>query len=118
MHSSQSGSLTSVPNGRLIDFEIAEIRRVPFQDSLYLWVRGRLPAAGFEANLAPRVYHHRPEYWAIEVAAVVKQGASSDAETMLTFEQSIPLTGIIGTCGIVVIGASEIKQIELSTAVF
>ena len=63
MNSASGGSLTSVPNGRIIDFEVAELRKPPFQDDLYLWVRGTLPGIGFEARLAPRVYHDRPDYW-------------------------------------------------------
>ena len=117
MNSSTSGSLTSVPNGRIIDFEIAELRRVPFQDSLYLWVKGTMPNAGFEAKLAPRVYHDRPDYWGIEVAVVSKPVAANDAsngQLSLDFERSVPLAGITGNRGISVIGANQIQRIEIS----
>ncbi|MBK7161965.1 MAG: hypothetical protein IPH79_05420 [Sphingomonadales bacterium] len=46
-------SLLGAPNGQIIDFERAELRRVPFQDSLYLWVSGKLPGPGFDVKLAP-----------------------------------------------------------------
>ena len=49
-------SLSTAPNGQIIAFEKAELRRPPFQDSLYLWVKGRMPAVGFDARLAPRIY--------------------------------------------------------------
>lgn len=117
MNSSTSGSLTSVPNGRIIDFEIAELRRVPFQDSLYLWVKGTMPATGFEAKLAPRVYHDRPDYWGIEVAVVSVSSAANEACTeavSLNFERSVPLAGITGNRGISVIGANQIQRIEIS----
>ena len=52
MSSSSCGSLSGLPNGRIIDFELAELRKPPFQDTHYLWVRGLLPTAGFEAKLA------------------------------------------------------------------
>lgn len=121
MSSSSSGSLSSVPNGRIIDFEIAELRKLPFQDSLYLWVRGKLPETGFEARLAPRVYQDRPDYWGIEVAVVhapqvVSQMPANDtggADEALVFERSVPLTGITGVRGITVIGANQVKRIEI-----
>jgi hypothetical protein len=117
MSSSTSGSLSSVPNGRIIDFEVAELRRVPFQDSLYLWVRGTMPGTGFDAKLAPRVYHDRPDYWGIEVAVVNLPSAANDAgmgEASLIFERSVPLSGITGNRGISVIGANQIQRIEIS----
>lgn len=116
MSSSSSGSLSSVPNGRIIDFEIAELRKLPFQDSLYLWVRGRLPGTGFEARLAPRVYQDRPDYWGIEVAVVHAPQPANDtggADEALVFERSVPLTGITGVRGITVIGANQVKRIEI-----
>jgi hypothetical protein len=117
MTSTSGGSLSSVPNGRIIDFDTAELRKVPFQDSLHLWVSGKLPAAGFEARLAPRVYQDRPDYWGIEVAVVnqpvaAKESAAGDASLM--FERSVPLTGITGVRGITVIGANQVKRIEIS----
>ncbi len=122
MNSSTKGSLSSVPNGQIVDFEIAELRKVPFQDTLYLWVRGKLPAGSLEAKLAPRVYHDRPDYWGIEVAVVDKAGIANDrgvdtAEPgfeSLVFERSVPLSGITGSRGITVIGASQIKRIDIT----
>jgi hypothetical protein len=117
MSSSSSGSLSSVPNGRIIDFEIAELRKLPFQDSLYLWVRGTLPGKGFEARLAPRLYHDRPDYWGIEVAVVHVPMPANDvgpADGPLIFERSVPLTGITGVRGITVIGANQVKRIEIA----
>ena len=117
MSSSSSGSLSSVPNGRIVDFEIAELRKLPFQDSLYLWVRGTLPGKGFEARLAPRLYYDRPDYWGIEVAVVHVPMPANDigsAGEPLIFEQSVPLTGITGVRGITVIGANQVKRIEIA----
>ena len=117
MNTSSSGSLSSVPNGRIIDFDVAELRKLPFQDSLYLWVRGTLPESGYEARLAPRVYQYRPDYWGIEVAVVTQRKAANDVgigEVSLEFERSVPLTGITGVKGIAVIGANQVKRIEIS----
>jgi hypothetical protein len=119
MSGATSSSLSSVPHGRIIDFERAELRRVPFQDSLYLWVSGSLPGPGFEAKLAPRLYHGRPDYWDIEVAVVTANAANdADEELSLNFERSVPLTGITGNRGITVIGASQVKRIEISDESF
>jgi hypothetical protein len=117
MSSTLGGSLSTVPQGQIIDFEKAELRRMPFQDSLYLWVKGRLPAKGFDARLAPRIYNNgRPEYWAIEVAAFNSKAAANDIgddTDVLMFERSIPLTGITGIKGVNVIGAKRTQQIEI-----
>ena len=122
MNIAASGSLSSVPNGRIIDFEIAELKTLPFQDSLYLWVSGRMPAGSFEVTLAPRIYHDRPEYWGIEVAIVATQAAANDQkvvdaqvnEAPSMFERSVPLSGVTGSRGISVIGANQIKRIEIT----
>ena len=122
MNIAASGSLSSVPNGRIIDFEIAELKTLPFQDSLYLWVSGRMPTGSFEVTLAPRIYHDRPEYWGIEVAIVAKYAAANDQkvvvaqanETRAMFERSVPLSGVTGSRGISVIGANQIKRIEIA----
>jgi hypothetical protein len=122
MSGSLRDSLSMVPNGRIIEFEKAELRRVPFQDSLYLWVRGRLPASGFDARLAPRIYSDgRPEYWGIEVAAIASVTPANDAEDAgdsLVFERSVPLTGITGTRGVTVIGANQVQRIDIDGGSF
>lgn len=122
MSSTLRGSLSTVPQGQIIDFERAELRRLPFQDSLYLWVKGRLPALGYDARLAPRVYNDgRPEYWAIDVAAFARPSAandSGDATDMLMFERSVSLAGVVGTKGVTVIGANCSQQIEIADEAF
>lgn len=120
------GSLSTVPAGQVIDFEKAELRRMPFQDSLYLWVKGRLPASGLDARLAPRIYNDgRPDYWGIEVAAFASiqpandsghgqcSHGGEDAGDTLHFERSVPLTGITGVRGVAVIGANQVQRIDI-----
>lgn len=122
MSGMQGGSLSMMPSGRIIDFETAELRRLPFQDGVYLWVRGRMPAAGFAPRLAPRFYSDgRPEYWGIEVAAfacVDADNDAGDAGDAHNFEQSVPLTGITGTRGITVIGANQVQRIDIDGEAF
>jgi hypothetical protein len=117
MNATTSGSLSSVPNGRIIDFEFAELRQLPMQDDLYLLVRGTLPANSIDVKLAPRVYFDRPDYWGIEVAAIMQQPSNENTpvdDKLVGFEKSVPLSGIIGNRGITVIGANQIKRIEIS----
>jgi len=122
MSNSDTGSLSSVPNGRIIDFEEAEVRTLSFQDGAHLWVKGKLPNSNFDASLAPRIYHDRPDYWGIEVAVTKLPTPANDAGTAadasLDFERSIPLSGITGIQGVAVIGASRIKRIEISGGSF
>jgi hypothetical protein len=115
MITTASGSLSSLPNGRIIDFETAEIRTVPFQDSLYLWVSGAHPGPDMEVRLAPRYYSERPDYWAVEVAAIRPTTPATGAEIdrKATFECAIPLVGVTGLCGITVVGANRIQRIDI-----
>lgn len=121
-----SGSLSSVPNGRIIDFEFAEIKQLSFQGNLYLRVSGTMPAGSFEVILAPRIYHDLPEYWGIEVnivatSAVINELGDIDAALIAAptiFERSVPLAGITGSRGIAVIGANQVKRIEIAGETF
>ncbi len=116
MNGASGGSLSSVPYGQIIEFEKAELRHLPSHDSLYLWVRGRLPASGLEAKLAPRIYYGQPDYWGIEVAAIASPMTAEDSSGAgddLFFERSVPLTGITGNRGVVVIGANQVKRIDI-----
>jgi hypothetical protein len=125
MSATSGGSMSALPSARIINFEKAELRRLPFQDSLYLWVRGTLPAKGLDARLSPRIYHGRPDYWGIEVA--VFSGKTPDNDTgdfddrgddTLIFERSVPLTGITGTRGVTVIGANQEQRIDIDSEAF
>lgn len=120
MSSMTSGSLSSAPNGKIIDFDRAELRRVPFQDSLYLWVSAKKPDSRFELRLAPRIYHDRPDFWGIEVVVVQNGCAANDigGEPQAVVERSVPLVGIVGKKGIAVIGANRSQHIEIDDGSF
>jgi hypothetical protein len=116
MITTSNGSFSSLPNGRIIDFDLAEIRTVPFQDSLYLWVSGDLPDPELEVRLAPRYYTDCPEYWAIEVVAIRAATGSNDRDPQpkARFECAIPLVGVTGLLGITVVGANRVQRIDLA----
>ena len=116
MITTASGSLSSLPNGRIIDFETAEIRTVPFQDSLYLWVSGTHPGPDLDVRLAPRYYNDRPDYWAVEVAAIrpTTPAIGADVDRKATFECAIPLVGVTGLRGITVVGANRVQRIDIA----
>lgn len=116
MITTESGSLSSLPNGRIVNFDSAEIRAVPFQDSLYLWVTGPHPGKDLQIRLAPRYYNDRPDYWAIEVAAIRRTMLPTGpaVEETTTFECAIPLVGVTGFRGITVIGANRLQRIDIA----
>lgn len=122
MSSAQGSARSIVPLGQTVDFEKAELRQLPFHDSLYLWVRGKLPAQGLDVSLMPRLYSNgRPEYWGIEVTLCKKRSPANDSDDAienLMFERSVPLTGITGIRGISVIGASREQRIEIDSGAF
>jgi hypothetical protein len=85
-----------------------------------------MPLGAFEVTLAPRIYHDRPEYWGIEVAIVASPTADNDQgvadkqvnEASTMFERSVPLSGVTGSRGITVIGANQVKRIEITSESF
>ena len=115
MITTASGSLSSLPNARIVEFDTAEIRTVPFQDSLYLWVSGMHPGLDLEVRLAPRYYNERPEYWAVEVAAIrpTAPALGADGDRKAMFECAIPLVGVTGLRGITVVGANRVQRIDI-----
>jgi hypothetical protein len=113
------GSLSTVPDGWVIDFEKAELKHMPFQDGVYLVVKGRCPGKGFDVRLAPLVYNEtRPDYWGIEVAMFTAGSNAEAADDNAMFERSVPLAGITGTRGVTVIGANQELRIDIDGEAF
>jgi hypothetical protein len=102
---------------QLIDFESVDLRKPPFQNSVYLLVRGTLAITGCEVRLLPLLYSARPDYWSIMVTAIEQPSAVANTFKVgvaVAYEQSIPLDGILGNHGIILIGATTVKQIKIS----
>lgn len=108
-------SLSSAPHGKLIDFECAEIRSSQFNDESYLYVAGAKVDDGWQAMLAPRIHHSVPDYASIEVLKVrnYQDHIKSAAENEDGYQLSIPINSIKGSKGIMLIGATGDKVINI-----
>jgi hypothetical protein len=98
-------------SSRLIDFEEAKVLSFQnFPSKLALRVRGTKPYANMQVDLVPVVYVRQPEYWMIEVVGSLR-GIGIPA--LAPYEVFISLSGITGTRGIEVVGATRSEQIDL-----
>ncbi len=97
---------------RLIDFESVEIHAGIIPDTWFLTVRGTKPCINMKVSLVPLVYIRCPEYWGIEVVGCLPDGICLPA--IGPFEETIPLAGITGSCGIEVIGANKKETHDVS----
>ncbi len=97
---------------RLVDFEWAEVVTLEsFPPQFLLRVGGTKPYANLRVDLSPLVHIRQPEYWGIEVVGLLRGGILLPAE--VPYEVSLPLSGIMGTRGIEVIGATHSEKIEI-----
>lgn len=93
---------------RLIDFEEVDVRPGIVPETYFLTVSGTAPCYNMEVSLSPLVYIRCPEYWGIEVVGHLPTGICLTAEK--PYSVTIPLTGITGSEGIEVIGASKREE--------
>ena len=96
---------------RRIDFHEAEIWPAEPPGTPTLVVRGQAPCQNMEVSLYPLVYIRCPEYWGIEVVGCLPGGICLTA--IKDYEVTIDLSGIMGSEGIEVIGATKRKKFEL-----
>src|SRR5215218_5344024 len=97
---------------RLIDFERAQILTLRiFPPQFVLRMTGTKPYLNMEVELVPLVFIQQPEFWGIEVVGRLPGGIGLPA--LAPYDVSIPLSGITGTKGIEVIGASRSKKIRM-----
>lgn len=93
---------------RLIDFEEIEILILEsFPPQYVLVVKGTKPYLNMTVQLVPLVYVRQPEYWGIEVVGCLP-GIGLPA--LAPYTVSIPLSGITGTEGMEVIGATRSEK--------
>jgi hypothetical protein len=96
---------------RRIDFDEASISTLRSYPPQYvLCVMGKKPYMNMDVDLLPLVYITRPEYWGIEVVGCL-HNIGLPAET--SYMVSIQLSGIIGSKGVEVLGATTTKQFDV-----
>ena len=96
---------------RRIDFDAVEILTLESNPPQYvLVVNGTKPFLNMDVDLVPLVYIRQPAYWGIEVVGCLG-GIGLPAEASYTV--SLHLSGILGTAGIEVIGATRTEQHEV-----
>jgi hypothetical protein len=104
--------LPTADSQRLIDFERAQILTLEsFPPQFVLRVTGTKPFLNMEVQLEPLVFIRQPEFWGIEVVGRLPGGIGLPA--LAPYDVTIPLSGITGTKGIEVIGASRSKKIKV-----
>jgi len=111
----QAPDLPPAQTSRLIDFERADVISLmiyPPPPPL-LVVSGRKPFANMKVTLNPLRYVRQPEYWGIEVVGCMPPIGQP---AIIPYVVELDLTGITGTMGIEVIGASHTERIELAGA--
>lgn len=100
---------------RRIDFERAEILTLEsFPPQFVLTVAGTKPYANMEVELVPLVFVRQPEYWGIEVVGRLRGGIGLPA--LAPYTVSIPLTGITGTEGVEMLGATRSERLGVPPA--
>jgi hypothetical protein len=111
-------ALPEAGSHRLIDFDEALVvtDRPPAFPPQFLSVSGRKPYANMWVILAPLMCVGRPEYWGIEVVGRLPLGIGlpSEEAQKAQYNVSIPLySGLTGTKGIEIIGATRSERIEV-----
>lgn len=97
---------------RLVDFDQAQIVTLrSFPPQYVLHVSGIMPHLNMQVDLVPLVYIQQPEYWGIEVVGCLPGGIGLPATAPYT--AWINLSGITGTEGIEVIGATRSERLEV-----
>jgi len=98
-------------SSRVINFDSAEVVPGIVPETFFLVVRGEAPCLNMSVALTPLIYVKCPEYWGIEVVGSLPGGFCLTA--IKPFLLTIPLSGITGSKGIEVIGASRQEKFEV-----
>jgi hypothetical protein len=96
---------------RLLDFDSVDVSPGTVNETWILTVRGTAPCTNMEVALSPRIYIRCPEFWEIEVVGHLPNGVCIRGTEEYT--ESIELTGVTGSVGIEVIGATRTEQREV-----
>jgi hypothetical protein len=97
---------------RLLDFDSVTVTPGIINGTFFLTVTGSKPCLNMRVELSPLIYIRCPEYWGIEVVGHLPHGLCLPA--MGRYEETIELTGITGSRGIEVIGASGTERRDVT----
>ena len=97
---------------RLLDYKVAGVVPGIVNDTWFLVVSGQAPCMNLEVRLMPLIYVSCPDYWRIELTGCLP-GAIC-LKGIKDFTEVIPLTGVTGSKGIELVGASKSEKIEVS----
>jgi hypothetical protein len=104
--------LPKADSQRLIDFDQAQILTKGGLPPVFLLkVAGTKPFLNMEVELVPLVFVQQPEFWDIEVVGRLPGGIGLPPSA--PYDVFLPLSGIIGSRGIEVKGATRSKKIEV-----
>lgn len=92
---------------RRIDFDYVAIEAQPSSGVALLVVGGIKEWLNLIVELQPRCYPVRPDFWAIEVVAVLPGFA---VRGDVDFHIVLPLTGFVGDRGIEIVGATKAER--------
>lgn len=96
---------------RIIDFDSAQVITLPISPPRHVLIaKGETPYFNMKVTLSPLVYITQPEYWGIEVVGCLPEVGLPAATPYVVH---LDLNGIIGTCGIEVIGAGRSEKIDI-----
>lgn len=100
-------SLPASDTCRRIDFDSFDVVPGFVPNTFILIVTGKKPWSTMNVQLSPLVYIDRPDYWGIEVI-----GCQSGIGLPVTapYTVALDISGVIGTKGIEVIGASRSEK--------
>jgi hypothetical protein len=98
-------------SGRVISFDDAQVVPGIVNGTYFLIVSGQAPCMNMQVALVPRIYVRCPEFWEIEVVGTLPGGFCLTA--IRPYSVTIPLTGIIGSIGVEVVGANRSEQFKV-----
>lgn len=108
----QLESIAATKDHRLLDFDSVEVSPGSDGETHSLTVSGTTPCINMVVSLSPRVYVRCPEHWGIEVVGYLPEGLCFTSQGH--YEETIVLTGITGSRGIEVIGATKTEIRDVS----
>jgi len=99
---------------RLIDFDRVDvISQMIYPPRPVLVVSGVPPTPGTTVTLVPLMYISRPQYYGIQVVGTIENIARPPGTGPAEYRVELDLTGIIGTEGIEVIGATRTERVAM-----